>query len=113
MKKKYLLNFLTLIITLLILFIIFEFSLRIFDPQPIIKRNYIEASPTIFEEGENKILAKIMEESSEVIKAAIKEGNQRLIEEIDDLFYHIFVLMVEKGLTIEDLEKEEAKRMKK
>ena len=53
MKKKYLLNFLTLIITLLILFIIFEFSLRIFDPQPIIKRNYIEASPTIFEEGEN------------------------------------------------------------
>ena len=54
-----------------------------------------------------------MEESSEVIKAAIKEGNQRLIEEIDDLFYHIFVLMVEKGLTLEDLEKEEAKRMKK
>jgi phosphoribosyl-ATP pyrophosphohydrolase len=68
---------------------------------------------SLFEEGENRIISKIMEESSEVIKAATKEGNKRLIEEIDDLFYHVFVLMVERGLTLADLEKEEEKRMKK
>ena len=79
------------------------------------KKNPKKGSYTtsLFEEGEKKILAKIKEESKEVIKAAEKEGNQRLIEEIDDLFYHVFVLMAEKGLTLEDLEKEEAKRMKK
>jgi len=68
---------------------------------------------SLFEEGEQKILAKIKEESKEVIKAAEGEGNHRLIEEIDDLFYHVFVLMVEKGITFKDLEKEEEKRMKK
>jgi len=63
--------------------------------------------------GQNKVLAKIKEESKEVIRAAEKEGNKRLIEEIDDLIYHIFVLMNLRGLKLEDLEKEERKRMKK
>lgn len=78
------------------------------------KKNPKKGSYTtsLFEEGETKIISKIMEESSEVIKAAMKEGNQRLIEEIDDLLYNIFVLMVNHDLTFEDLEKEEAKRMK-
>ena len=79
------------------------------------KKNPKEGSYTtsLLTEGERKILAKIKEESKEVIKAAEKEGNQRLIEEIDDLLYHTFVLMVHRGLTFEDLEKEEEKRMKK
>jgi phosphoribosyl-ATP pyrophosphohydrolase len=78
------------------------------------KKNPKKGSYTnsLFEEGETKIISKILEESSEVVKAAYKEGNQRLIEEIDDLVYHIFVLMVQRGLTFEDLEKEEKKRMK-
>lgn len=63
--------------------------------------------------GEAKILSKILEESKEVVKAAKKEGNKRLLEETDDLIYHLFVLMASKGLKIEDLEKEERKRMKK
>lgn len=66
----------------------------------------------LFNKGEKKILKKIKEECKEVIKAAKKQGNKRLIEEIDDLFYHIFALMVKKGLKFEDLEKEERKRMK-
>ncbi len=67
----------------------------------------------LFGKGERKILKKIKEECKEVIKAAKKEGNKRFIEEIDDLIYHIFVLMVYRGLKLEDLEKEERKRMKK
>ena len=67
----------------------------------------------LFEKGEKKILAKIKEECNEVIKAAKKESKKRLVEEIDDLIYHIFVLMVLKGIKFEDLEKEERRRMKK
>jgi len=68
---------------------------------------------SLFNKGEEEILAKIDEESKEVIKAIKEnEGNKRLLEEVDDLFYHVFVLMVEKGLTFEDLENEEKKRMK-
>ena len=79
------------------------------------KKNPKEGSYTsyLFSKGEKKILEKIKEESKEVIKAAEKEGNQRLIEEIDDLFYHVFVLMASRGLKLADLEREEAKRMKK
>ena len=67
----------------------------------------------LLSKGDKKILEKINEESKEVIKAAKKESKKRLIEEIDDLLYHVFVLMVSKGLKFEDLEKEEKKRMKK
>ena len=63
--------------------------------------------------GQEKILEKIEEESKEVIKAAEKEGDKRLIEEIDDLFYHVFVLMAYRGLKLSDLEREERKRMGK
>ena len=79
------------------------------------KKNPRQGSYTtsLLEKGEGKILEKIEEESKEVIRAAKEEGNQRLIEEIDDLFYHVFVLMVNCGLRFKDLEKEEKKRMKK
>lgn len=79
------------------------------------KKKPKEGSYTSFllSKGQRKILEKIQEESKEVIKAAEKEGNTRLIEEIDDLFYHVFVLMAYRGLKLSDLEKEEKKRMKK
>jgi len=79
------------------------------------KKNPKQGSYTnyLLEKGQDKILAKIKEESKEVIKAAEKEGDKRLIEEIDDLIYHTFVLMVSRGLTLEDLENEEKKRMDK
>jgi phosphoribosyl-ATP pyrophosphohydrolase len=74
-----------------------------------------EGSYTSFllSKGQGKILEKIEEESKEVVKAAEKEGDKRLIEEIDDLFYHVFVLMAYRGLKLSDLEREERKRMGK
>lgn len=63
-------------------------------------------------EGEDKILQKIGEESVEVILAAKGQGNQRLIEETADLFYHMLVLLSAKGLTLEDVEAELRQRHK-
>lgn len=79
------------------------------------KKKPKEGSYTTFllSKGQKKILEKIEEESKEVIKAAKKEGDKRLIEEIDDLLYHVFVLMAYRGLKLSDLEKEERKRMGK
>ena len=57
-------------------------------------------------DGEDRILQKIGEEAVELILAAKGQGNQRLIEETADLFYHILVMLAAKGLTLEDVESE-------
>ena len=53
--------------------------------------------------GVHSIGKKIVEEAAEVWMAAEYEGNQRLAEEISQLIYHLQVLMVAKGLSLEDL----------
>lgn len=72
------------------------------------KNNPTEKSYTakLIAEGEDKILQKVGEEAVEVILAAKGQGNQRLIEEIADLFYHTLVLLSAKGLTLGDVEAE-------
>ena len=60
--------------------------------------------------GEGEILKKIEEESMEVILAAKNEGEQRLLEEIADLFYHTLVLLAARGLSLEDVEAELRRR---
>jgi phosphoribosyl-ATP pyrophosphohydrolase len=55
--------------------------------------------------GTHTIGKKIVEEAAEVWMAAEHEGKERTAEEISQLIYHLQVLMVEKGLTLEDLEK--------
>jgi phosphoribosyl-ATP pyrophosphohydrolase len=60
--------------------------------------------------GEDRILRKIGEESLEVILASKSEGNQRLIEEISDLIYHLLVLLAFKDLTLSDINAELSKR---
>ena len=57
-------------------------------------------------DGEDRILQKIGEEAIELILAAKGQGNQRLVEETADLFYHILVLLAAKGLTLADIESE-------
>jgi phosphoribosyl-ATP pyrophosphohydrolase len=56
--------------------------------------------------GQDRIVQKFGEESIEVVIAASNQTKQRLIEETSDLFYHLFVLMVNKDITISDIEKE-------
>ncbi len=76
------------------------------------KKNPEQGSYTayLYEKGLEKILKKIGEESTEVVVAALSQSNEELIGEINDLFYHVIVLMVEKGITLEDVEAEMVRR---
>ena len=56
------------------------------------------------EAGVHTIGKKIVEEAAEVWMAAEHEGNERTAEEISQLIYHLQVLMVAKGISIQDLE---------
>ncbi len=64
----------------------------------------------LFEKGLDKILKKIGEESTEVIIAAKAEDKKETVYEIADLAYHVMVLMVEMGISLEDIHKELASR---
>ena len=64
----------------------------------------------LFEKGLDKILKKVGEESTEVIIAAKAQDKKDTIYEISDLIYHLTVLMVEAGITLEDIKKELASR---
>lgn len=55
--------------------------------------------------GTHTIGKKIVEEASEVWMAAEYESKERAAEEISQLIYHLQVLMLNLGLTLEDLEK--------
>lgn len=67
---------------------------------------------SLFAKGEDEILKKVGEESVEVILAAKAQGNERLIEEISDLTYHVLVLLASRGLTPADIAAELEKRKK-
>lgn len=64
----------------------------------------------LFEKGLDKILKKIGEESTEVIIAAKAEDKKETVYEIADLAYHVMVLMVQAGISLEDVKKELAGR---
>ena len=64
----------------------------------------------LFEKGLDKILKKVGEESTEVIIAAKAADKAETIYEISDLAYHVMVLMVEAGISLEDIHKELASR---
>ncbi|MBQ0083282.1 MAG: bifunctional phosphoribosyl-AMP cyclohydrolase/phosphoribosyl-ATP diphosphatase HisIE [Clostridiales bacterium] len=64
----------------------------------------------LFEKGLDKILKKVGEESTEVIIAAKAEDKNETIYEIADLAYHVMVLMIEAGISLEDIHKELASR---
>lgn len=64
----------------------------------------------LFEKGLDKILKKVGEESTEVIIAAKDEDKAETIYEIADLAYHVMVLMIEAGISLEDIHKELASR---
>lgn len=64
----------------------------------------------LFEKGLDKILKKVGEESTEVIIAAKAEDKAETIYEISDLVYHVMVLMIEAGISLDDIKKELASR---
>lgn len=64
----------------------------------------------LFEKGIDKILKKVGEESTEVIIAGKAADKKETIYEIADLAYHVMVLMIEMGISLEDIERELASR---
>ena len=64
----------------------------------------------LFQKGVDKMLKKIGEECTEVIIAAKAEDRKETIYEIADLAYHVMVLMIEQGISLEDIHKELASR---
>lgn len=64
----------------------------------------------LFQKGIDKILKKIGEESTEVIIAGKADDKNETVYEIADLAYHIMVMMVEMGISLDDVRKELASR---
>lgn len=66
----------------------------------------------LYAAGETEILKKIGEEAVEVVVAASRESNDRIVYELADLVYHSMVLLAARGLTWQDVEAELARRIK-
>ncbi len=64
----------------------------------------------LFEKGRDKILKKVGEECTEVIVAAKGDDKAETVYEIADLAYHVMVLMIDMGITLEDIHRELASR---
>lgn len=57
----------------------------------------------LFEKGLDKILKKVGEENAEVIIAAKNRSKEEVVYETSDLIYHLLVLLVEQGVSLEDI----------
>jgi phosphoribosyl-ATP pyrophosphohydrolase/phosphoribosyl-AMP cyclohydrolase len=66
----------------------------------------------LFEEGLDKILKKVGEESAETIIAAKNDDDARLTAEAADLLYHLLVLLVARGVSLADIAHELTQRRK-
>ena len=66
----------------------------------------------LFDEGIDKILKKLGEESAETIIAAKNEDSGRLVAEVSDLVYHLVVLLVARGVSLEEISQELKQRRK-
>lgn len=64
----------------------------------------------LFDKGIDKILKKVGEEAAELLIAAKNPNPQEMRHELADLLYHVMVLMVERGITWEDIVEELSKR---
>ena len=70
----------------------------------------ISYTALLHQKGLNEILSKISEEAEETIIAAQSEGNQELVHEIADLWFHCLVLLSQKNLNVNDITNELKKR---
>lgn len=64
----------------------------------------------LFDKGIDKILKKVGEECTEVVIAGKGGDREEAIFEISDLCYHVMVMMVELGISIDEIKQELAKR---
>ena len=67
----------------------------------------------LFRKGKYRIAQKVGEEAVEVVIAAIKGNKQELVDEASDLVFHLFVLLSDAGVTLDDIIIELQKRRMK
>ena len=79
------------------------------------KKKLPEGSYTtkLFKSGENRIIQKFGEEAIETILAAKNSRRSEIINETADLLYHLFVMLIEKEIEIEEVVYELENRHKK
>ena len=68
---------------------------------------------SLFDKGINKIAQKVGEEATEVIVAALGQGEEEQVNEVADLFYHTLVLLAELDLNLSDIYAELERRHRK
>lgn len=61
---------------------------------------------SLFNDGCHRMAQKVGEEALEAVIEAVAENNDRLVYEASDMLYHLIVLLVSKGLSIDDLARE-------
>lgn len=64
----------------------------------------------LFEGGIDKIVQKVGEEAVETVIAAKNDSSVRVVEETSDLLYHLMVMLVAKGVTLDEIKTELVKR---
>jgi phosphoribosyl-AMP cyclohydrolase / phosphoribosyl-ATP pyrophosphohydrolase len=64
----------------------------------------------LFNEGLDKILKKVGEESAETIVAAKNDSTSAFVSEVSDLLYHLLVLLVARGVSLDEVRTELARR---
>lgn len=65
---------------------------------------------SLFKDGINRMAQKVGEEALETVIEAVNGSNERLIYEASDMFYHLIVMLTEKGIRIERIAEELQKR---
>jgi phosphoribosyl-ATP pyrophosphohydrolase/phosphoribosyl-AMP cyclohydrolase len=76
------------------------------------RKNPQEGSYTnyLFDKGLDKICKKVGEEATEVVIAAKNGKHDEVVYEVSDLLYHVCVLLVQQGVTLDDLHEELKRR---
>lgn len=64
----------------------------------------------LFREGSEEILAKVKEETDEVIEAATGKDDSAVVYEVSDLVYHLLVLLASRDISLEEVEQELQRR---
>jgi len=71
----------------------------------------------LFNDGENRIIQKVGEEAVETVIAAKNNDKEEIINEVSDLIFHLFVMLVEKEIDlnqiIQNLSKRHSEKSKK
>ncbi|MEM1519550.1 MAG: phosphoribosyl-ATP diphosphatase [Pyrobaculum sp.] len=85
--------------------------------EDVIQSRIREGSPQsytfrLYNSGVHNVAKKVGEEAVEAAVAALAESRERLISEAADLLYHLLVLLAARGVALEEVCQELAKRMK-